>query len=160
MSETSSRDESEIDREEAWAQVRTVVQDCRLPILTTVGADAVPHATWMSTVTSGDLDEVLTITSPDSEKVGNIRDTGQAEWMFTSASKDYVVYLSGATEVVEDVAEIKRCWEVIPEKAHAFFLGYYNSGMGFAILRTRVEKIVLCEPKRFRKLCLRPADSA
>jgi len=135
-----------------WQKVVEVVKECHHPIVTTSSAAGQPHATWMSAVYSDNLSEILTITSPDSLKVRNVKETGNAEWMFTSSSKQHIVYLSGETEVVDDVVRIKQYWDLIPEKQHAFFLGYYNSGIGFAIIRTEVKEIVLCEPREFRKI--------
>ncbi len=135
-----------------WQKTFQVVKECVHPIVTTSSASGEPHATWMSAVYSDSLSEILTITSPDSLKVKNVKETGKAEWMFTSDNKRHVVYLSGKTEVVEDVVRIKQYWDLIPEKQHAFFLGFYNSGIGFAIVRTEVDDVVLCEPREFKKV--------
>ena len=123
----------------------------RLALLTTVSPESAPHATWMGTTRTDDDDIILTITSPDSKKVKNIRANPKVEWLITSHDRKELLYLEGKAEVVDDVAEIKRCWQEIPGKGKAFFLQYYNSGIGFAIIKTTVESAIYAVPEDCRK---------
>ncbi|MHC4925658.1 MAG: pyridoxamine 5'-phosphate oxidase family protein, partial [Planctomycetota bacterium] len=119
-------------------------------ILTTAGGDGVPHATWMGTVVAPRWDQLATITSPDSRKVANIRANPNVEWLFSSTNRAELVYLEGQAEVVTEPREIKRYWKALPDKGRAFFLLYFNSGLGFCVLRTRIEQAVLCLPAEYR----------
>jgi general stress protein 26 len=133
------------------ALVRRVTAGEGDAVLTTVRPDGSPHATWMGTLSANGLHELTTITSPDSEKVANIRDNSQVEWMFTNEEKTVVIYFRGKAELLEGVDEIKAAWEAIEDKRRAFFLAHYNSGIGFAVIRTKVNSIEYCNPEDFRK---------
>lgn len=122
-------------------------------MLSTVSPEGRPHATWMFASRSSDSGvEILTITSPDSDKVDNVRAHAAVEWLVTSQDRMENLYLEGEAEVVEDVAEIKRLWELVGGKERAFFMRYYNSGMGFSIIRTRVTEAVYAVPEEYRKV--------
>ncbi len=122
-------------------------------LFSTVSAEGRPHVTWMFVSRSRDSEpEVLTITSPDSDKIGNVRANPKVEWLLTSQDRMENLYLEGEAEVVEDVAEIKRLWEMIEGKERAFFMRYYASGMGFAIIRTRLSHAVFSVPEEYRKV--------
>ncbi|MCB1232796.1 MAG: pyridoxamine 5'-phosphate oxidase family protein [Verrucomicrobiae bacterium] len=122
-------------------------------MLSTVSPEGRPHATWMFASRSKDPGiEILTITSPDSDKVKNVRVNSKVEWLLTSQDRMENLYLEGEAEMVDDVAEIKRLWEMIEGKERAFFMRYYNSGMGFAIIRTRVNSAVYAVPEEYRKV--------
>lgn len=122
-------------------------------MLSTLSPEGRPHGTWMFASRSTDPPvEILTITSPDSDKVENIQTHSAVEWLLTSQDRMENLYLEGEAEVVEEVAEIKRLWEMVGGKERAFFMRYYNSGMGFAIIRTRIEEVVLAVPEEYRKV--------
>lgn len=122
-----------------------------LSLLTTASARGAPHTTWMGTLRSLDRGELLTLTSPDSLKVRNIRENPLVECLVSETNRRELLYLHGRAEVVEDVAELKRSWNRIQGKEQAFFLKYFNTGPGFAIIRTRVESVELVIPEEFRK---------
>lgn len=122
-------------------------------LLGTVSEEGRPHTTWMFASRSLDPGvEILTITSPDSDKVKNVRACSAVEWLLTSQDRMENLYLEGEAEVVEDVAEIKRLWNMVGGKEGAFFMRYYNSGMGFSIIRTRVTEVVYAVPEEYRKV--------
>ena len=115
-------------------------------MLTTVSPEGRPHATWMGTLGAHDFGEIVTITSPGSEKVRNIKSNSRVEWLFTGPDRRALVYLEGAATIIEDVVEIKRYWEIVNDKEEAFFLQYFNTGIGFSILRTLVDAAYYCVP--------------
>jgi general stress protein 26 len=123
-----------------------------LAMLTTASAEGVPHATWMGAILAPDPGEVLTLTSPDSLKVRNIRENSAVEWLVSAMSRKELLYLQGHAEIVEEVADLKQCWAQIPGKGQAFFLRYFNPGPGFSVIRTVVESAILVVPEEFRKV--------
>jgi general stress protein 26 len=123
----------------------------RPALLTTASRDGIPHATWMATMTSFDFRSLLTLTSPDSRKVANIRANPRVEWLFTDAAMKQLVYLEGTATLLEDVAEIKAAWHLIPDKERAYFLSSFNSRPGFAIVETKIESVIYCRPEENRK---------
>lgn len=108
----------------------------------------------MGAISAPEPGQILSLTSPDSRKVGNLRENPKVEWMFSEMNRKKLLYLGGRAELVEDVADLKECWKNIPGKGQAFFLRYFNSGPGFAVIRTRVESVVLVVPEEFRKVSI------
>ena len=121
-------------------------------VLTTTSESGQPHATWMATICSEDFREIVTITSPDSEKVANLQANDAVEWMFTREDMMRVAYLRGRAEIVDDPVEVKQWWGQLPDKGRAFFLSHYNTGVGFSIIKTKVSSCVYCLPMEFRKI--------
>ena len=121
-------------------------------LLSTISSRGRPHATWMFASRSTDPGiQILTITSPESQKVGYLAENPGVEWLLSSGDRMEQLYLEGDAEVVEDVGEIKRLWAMIGGKERAFFMKYYNSGIGFSIVRTVVDRASLVYPERYRR---------
>ena len=131
-----------------------------LALLTTASSAGVPHATWMGTIGTPNPSLILTITSPDSLKVRNIRENPAVEWLLSETSRQLLLYLRGTAHIVDDVAEQKRCWQEIPGKDQAYFLRYFNTSPGFAIIRTEVESALLVVPEEFRSVAIPLEDLA
>ncbi|MFV1995269.1 MAG: pyridoxamine 5'-phosphate oxidase family protein [Verrucomicrobiales bacterium] len=130
--------------------VHRVDEGLSAAVLTTVTPEGRPHAMWMGTMCSDDLSELLTVTSPDSRKVTNIRANASVEWMFSDKDFEAIVYLRGHAVVVDDVARVKDAWEQIGDMHRAFFLDYFNSGMGFVVIETEVDSIEVSFPRECR----------
>ena len=126
-------------------------------LLTTVSAEGVPHATWMGTIAAPRWDHLATITSPDSRKAANIRSNPKVEWLFSPPNRTELVYLEGEAEIVTAAGEIKRYWQALPDKNRAFFLLYFNSELGFCVIRTWLDAVCYCVPAENRKVRF-PAD--
>lgn len=117
-------------------------------LLTTASADGKPHTTWMATIALPDEGgELVTITSPTSRKATNIRENPVVEWLFTDELKRCLVYLEGKAEVVEDPARVKHGWAALPDKDRAYFLNFINSGIGFAVISSKVQTATLVMPR-------------
>ena len=140
----------------AHAILRTAMEQSEAALLTTASADGIPHATWMATMTALDFRGLLTLTSPDSRKVSNIKSNPRVEWLFTDARKEGLVYLEGTATVLDDIATLKEAWERIPHKERAFFLASFNSKPGFAVIETRIESVTYCVPAENRKVDIDP----
>jgi general stress protein 26 len=133
-------------------EAQQLVMNCKHAVLATADDHRQPHATWMTTQVTNDLEEVISITSPVSQKAAELRRNPQAEWMFGSPSMETLVYLSGFTRVVEGEAA-KRYWDRMPGKAQAYYRRYCEEGdyHNFAVIRTEVSKVVLCKPYAYKK---------
>ena len=107
---------------------------------------------FASRSTDDDL-EILTITSPDSDKIRNLRSNRKVEWLITSKDRFQQLYLEGDAEIIENVSEIRRLWSMISgkQKQEVFFMKFYNSGLGFSIVRTRITSAVYVVPEEKRK---------
>lgn len=129
-----------------------VVKKSRAAVLATADHQGCPHSTWMTTQVTEDLVEVFSITAPTSQKIADLRRNPQAEWMFSTASMETLVYLSGFTRVIEGEAA-KRYWDQMPGKAQAYYRKYCDTDdyHKFAIIRTEVSKVVLCKPYAYKK---------
>ena len=132
-----------------------VVAECRNAVLATADANGSPHAAWMTVQVSTDLEEVMSITAPTSQKIAELRSNPQAEWMFATPSMETLVYLSGFTQVIEGGAA-KRHWDRMPGKAQAYYRKYCETDdyQKFTVIRTDVTKVVLCKPYVYKKTVL------
>ncbi len=127
----------------------------RTAVLATSDTEGLPHSAWMTTQVTPDLEEIISITAPTSQKVEFLRLNPQAEWMFACPSLETIVYLSGRTRVLEGDAA-KRYWDQMPGKSKAYYRKYCETEdyHKFAVIRTEVNKVVLCKPYSYKKLVL------
>ncbi len=147
---------------ELWRAVARLVADTPLAIMATADGDGAPHAVWMNVVVSTDLEEVIAITLPDTDKVANLRANPRAEWSFSSPSRESFAYLSGPTEILTG-DEARRCWEAIPGKTFAYYRnaagGDSDDPADYAVIRTQVRKVVHARPIGYRKTVLIDRDA-
>ena len=115
-------------------------------MLSTVSPEGRPHSTWMGTMGLLAKCELLTITSPDSEKVRNIQANPHVEWLFTTEDQTDLLYLTGEATVLDEPAAIKTAWKNVNNLQRAFFLKYFNSGIGIAVVKTRIATVTHCVP--------------
>lgn len=127
-------------------------------LLVSADGEGRPHATWMATVAATEERQFVTLTSPDSRKVANIRANDKVEWLFSTPDKMQMVYANGTARIILSPEEIRHYWNLMKQKERAFFLDSYNSGMGFAIIRTDVEQVSLVFPEQNRKVEIEPED--
>lgn len=137
---------------ELWRTASRLVADSHLGILTTADAAGMPHAAWMNILTDSTMQEVVTITAPNTQKIANLRTNPNGEWMVATPSLETIVYLSGPTLILEG-DEAKQCWDRMPGKRKANFRHYCDEDdfARFAVVRTRVTKVVYCRPFGYRK---------
>ena len=145
-----------------WRAASELVGTTRNVIMSTADANGLPHATWMTVTVDSKMDEVISITAPTTQKISNLRDNPQAEWMFASPSLESLVYLSGPTEIVVG-EKAQHYWDSMPGKAKAYYQLYSDSNDPdeFSIIRTQVNKVVYCRPPGYRKTIVEeitPAD--
>ncbi len=144
--------------EEAAALLFSMLSDSGLGLFVTADGSGTPHATWMATAAAANSCEVVTLTSPDSRKVSNIAENPHTEWMFADDEKSKLVYLNGCSEIVSSPEEMRRYWAVLGDKDRAYFLDHYNTGMGFAIVLTRVSSASIVYPRENRRVSVAPID--
>jgi len=132
-----------------------IVAETRNAVLATADDKGLPHSAWMTAQVTQDLEEVISITAPISQKVADLRSNPHAEWMFASHGMETIVYLSGHTRVVEGEAA-KRYWDKMPGKAQAYYRKYCDTDdfHKFVVVRTEVDKVVLCKPYSYKKTVL------
>lgn len=147
---------------ELWRAAARLVSETPIAILATADGKGAPHAVWMNAVVSPELDEVVAITLPGTDKISNLHSNPQAEWSFSSPSMESFVYLSGPTEILSG-EEAKRRWEAMPGKAFAYYRnavgGESEDSADYAVIRTRVTKVVHSRAIGYRKTVLRDLDS-
>jgi len=148
---------------ELWKAAARLVADTSVCIMATADADGMPHATWMNAIVSPDMEEVIAITRPETDKVANLRANPRAEWSLFSESRESFVYLSGPTDILQG-EEARDGWDAMPGKSFAY---YRNAAGGdsddpgdYAVLRTRVRKVVYCRPVGYRKTVLLDRDAS
>lgn len=127
-------------------------------IFTTVCDDGHPHAAWMGAVASEDLRHIYTLTSPDSVKVRNLRRHPESEWMMVNADRDLVLYARGPSRIVHDGTLMKRAWNLFPDKSRVFFLSFFNSSPGYAVIETTITSLEWLLPRQGRRGNLLPHE--
>lgn len=147
---------------ELWKMASKLVSETPLAIMATADGDGNPHAVWMNVIVSQEMDEVIAITMPGTEKVANLRANPKAEWSLSSPSRESFVYLSGPTEILSG-EEARRCWDAMPGKSFAY---YRNAAGGdsedpadYVIIRTRVRKATHYRAIGYRKTLLFDLDA-
>jgi len=131
-----------------------LVDECKVGLLTTADKDGWPHATWMNFQNKGYLDEIFTITAPNTLKVANLRANPRTEWMFShpNFNAESIVYVTGETHIIEGDA-VQPWWDAMPGKSAAFFRRYCESNdfRKFVALVTKVTNVACCCPIAYRK---------
>ena len=127
-------------------------------IFTTVGSDGYPHAAWMGAAASEDLRHIFTLTSPDSAKIRNLACRAESEWMMVNAGQDLVLYARGPSRMVRDCALMKHAWHLFPDKSRVFFLSFFNSAPGYAVIETTIRTLEWLLPQQGIRGTLRPEE--
>jgi len=137
---------------ELWRTASRLVADSHVAVMTTADAAGMPHAAWMNILADSAMEEVVSITAPTTQKCGNLLANPQAEWMVASPANETIVYLSGPTRILEG-NEAEQCWDRMPGKSKAYFQNYCHTDdhTKFAVIRTKVTKVVHCRPIGYRK---------
>ncbi len=145
---------------ELWRTASRLISDSPLAVLTTADAAGMPHATWMNVLADSTMEEVVTITAPTTLKIANLQANPRGEWMFASPSLETIVYLSGPTQILEG-EEARQCWDRMPGKSKAYFRKYCDADdhSKFAVIRTKVTKVVHCRPIGYRKSVVDEVES-
>lgn len=135
-----------------WRAASDLVRVTRNVIMSTADDKGMPHAAWMTVMVNGDMNEVITITAPNTQKIVNLRVNPHAEWMFASPTLETMVYLSGPTEIVAEEAA-QSYWDAMSGKSKAYYQLYSSDDDSnkFAIIRTQVTKVVYCRPPGYHK---------
>lgn len=119
----------------------------RPALLTTVGSQNKPHATWMGTFATQSFEKVICLTSPDSRKCHNILENPNVEWMFCNEDSTNFVYMRGEAKILSDLKETKKAIGQISDFSKTFFLTSNPKGMDFIAIETHVSEIEYCVPK-------------
>lgn len=129
-------------------------------ILSTISLEGWPHAAWMGTVCAPDRRKIYSLTSPDSAKIRHIRQNPHTEWMLVDADRETVLYLRGESTILEDVGEMKRIWALFEDKSRAYFLSFFNSAPGYAIIETNIIEAEWVLPREGKRGFLSPGQLA
>jgi general stress protein 26 len=121
-------------------------------VMASVDTEHRPHARWMGAVCFHAPDSLLAITSPDSRKIGQLRRNAAVQWVFHDPERTEVLTLDGTAAIVEDLAHLKRLWNVFPDKSKAYFLQEDVHGLGFAIFQTQIESVEWIAPRQHLSL--------
>lgn len=147
---------------ELWKMASQLVGESSLAIMATADGSGWPHTAWMNVIISPEMDEVVAVTMPGTEKVANLNANPKAEWAVSSPSRESFVYLSGPTEILSG-DEAREYWDSMPGKSVAYYRnaagGDSDDPADYAVIRTRVQKIVHCRAIGYRKTILLDLDA-
>ena len=120
-------------------------------IVSTISSDGWPHAAWMGTACAPDRRHLYSLTSPDSAKVRHIQNYPRTEWMLVDAERELVLYLRGESEILGDVKKMKRVWALFEDKSRAYFLSFFNSAPGYAVIQTTIAEAEWVLPREGKR---------
>ena len=129
-------------------------------IFSTLSAEGWPHAAWMGTACAPGRRHIYSLTSPDSAKVRHIRQNQRTEWMLVDAAREIVLYLRGESRVLEDVKKMKHVWSLFEDKSRAYFLSFFNSAPGYAVIETTIMEAEWVLPREGKRGFLLPGQLA
>ncbi|HEY5893855.1 MAG TPA: pyridoxamine 5'-phosphate oxidase family protein [Chthoniobacterales bacterium] len=148
------------DCEDVIGLVKTLVDGRHPGILGTVDKDGKPHLRWMATFSFSEFPVFHALTHPQSEKVAQIWENPNVDWMFSNEDLSLVVNLSGKARVLTDTPSLKRIWAKIDDKSHAYFLNQYAKGAGFVAIETVVKAVRCTSPRDDLRFDLETAELA
>jgi len=148
------------DCEDIIGLAKHLVDGTRAGILTTINLDGKPEARWMSTLSFDGFPVFHSLTGPDSRKVTEIKHHPDVNWMFSNHDLSLVLNLIGKARIITDTVMLKRVWQHVEDKSHAYFLNQYSKGPGFVVIETVVEAIECTSAKNGFRFALNPSDLA
>jgi general stress protein 26 len=129
-------------------------------VFSTLSTEGWPHAAWMGTACAPDRRHMYSLTSPDSAKVRHIHQNPRTEWMLVDAAREIVLYLRGESRVLDDVKKMKRVWALFEDKSRAYFLSFFNSAPGYAVIETTIVEAEWVLPREGKRGFLPPGQLA
>lgn len=148
------------DSEDIVGLAKTLVNGSHAGVLSSVDADGKPEVRWMSTLSFEEFPVFYTLTAPGSRKVVQIQQHPDVNWMFSNHDLSLIVNLTGTARVLTDTPTLKRVWQQIEDKSHAYFLKQYSKGPGFVVIETTVSAIECSSPKNSLRFSLQPSELA
>ncbi len=144
--------------DEAAEEIRQILNDLlkvhHEGILSSVDELGRPHSAWMGVLCSHDYQYLITVTSPDSDKVANVRKNPHVEWMLASADRLKIMYFEGVAETVMDEQLKEQYIQMVPPESRQFFMKYYHNTGEYVVIRTRIDHVVYCMPGAYTKVRL------
>jgi general stress protein 26 len=129
------------------ALARELIHRRQTGILTTIDESGKPGARWMSTLSFDEFPVFYALTGPDSRKVAQIERHPEVNWMFFNENLSLVLNLIGRARILRDTPTLKRVWQQVEDKSHAYFLNQYAKGPGFVVIETTVAAVECTLPQ-------------
>lgn len=143
-------DPASFDWEQAddiFGLIKQLVNGDHPGIFSTVDEQGRPHMRWMASLSFDELPWIYTLTDRESRKVRQIERHPAVSWMFCNSDLSLVLNLAGEARVLTDTPTVKRLWKQIHHKEHAYFLKNSQSGLGIAVIATRIQHVACTTPK-------------
>ncbi|EDY19066.1 pyridoxamine 5'-phosphate oxidase-related FMN-binding [Chthoniobacter flavus Ellin428] len=134
------------DSDDIIGVAKGLVDGRHFGVLSTINQDGKPEVRWMSTLSFDDFPRFYTLTHPHSRKVEQIKHHPSVNWMFSNHNLSLILNLIGRARVLTDTPTLKRVWQKIEDKSHAYFLKQYAKAPGFVVIETTVEVIECTSP--------------
>jgi general stress protein 26 len=144
------------DSDNIIGAAKRLVDGHHFGVLSTVDQNGNPEVRWMSTLSFDDFPRFYTLTHPHSRKVEQIKRHPEVNWMFSNHDLSLILNLIGKARVLTDTPTLKRVWQKIENKSHAYFLQHYAKAPGFVIIETNVEVIECTSPRNALHFTISP----
>lgn len=135
---------------ELLAEAVGIVNDAFLGLLTTVDADAAPHARWMGAAAmGGGLREIFTICGRNTRKVAQIEKHPRVCWVFSTDDHAGVVTLHGRAEILSAPMVSQKIWDRLVDHARTWAINALSDDahLEFVTIRTAVERVEILSPR-------------
>ncbi|SDU00313.1 General stress protein 26 [Verrucomicrobium sp. GAS474] len=146
------------ESEDIMGLVRELIDGDQPGLLSTVDEQGFPRTRWMSTLACQDFPYLYTLTAPSSRKVAQLQARPRVSWTFFNRDLTLVVNLTGRATVLTDAKTVKRVWNQVRDKHHAYFLQNCAEGPSTAVICTRVERVECTTPQNYMHFQINPEE--
>jgi len=146
------------ESEDLLGLAKSLVNGRHPGILGTVDDEGNPQLRWMSSLNFDDFPIFYSLTSPTSNKVGEIKNCPKVNWMFFNGDCSLVLNLHGQAKIIGEPAVLKQVWQKIVDMSHPYFLDQYASKLGFVVIETTVNTIECTSPSSGLRLTWTPEE--
>ena len=99
-----------------------IIDRVRTAILATTGKNGIPDMRWVTPVIlKGRPNAIFMVTSPNSNKVKQIRDNPCVQWMFQTRPLDQIIMVEGKVNIIDNPSIRSEVLEVVGPRLTAFW---------------------------------------
>ena len=109
-------------KNEIVQKLEDIIDKVRTAVLATTGVDGTPDMRWVTpAILRGRPDSIFTITSPNSNKVKQIKSSPRAQWMFQTRPLDQIIVVEGKVNIIDNPSIRSEVLEVVGPRLTAFW---------------------------------------
>jgi pyridoxamine 5'-phosphate oxidase len=111
-----------MEKNEIVHKLEEIIAKVRTAVLATTGEDGMPDMRWVTpAILKGRPDAILMITSPNSNKVKQIKSNPCVQWMFQTRPLDQIIMVEGKVNIIDNPSIRSEVLEVVGPRLTAFW---------------------------------------